>query len=183
MEERPSFSEIVVQWRAEKGPIPANDPGQLEAYADLFATLELHGYGKMDTRFSSNFNHIIHHAHNPNSKNAKNWAKQCVRTLNMAIALRWPHATAKAAERPLALVSAPSTETTEPTEVDYSQESAVPDYTKESEVDYSAETDDAEAPAPAVHQRTFTQEEWDAIPPLTPTYDPEMRKLLGYDDA
>lgn len=169
MEEKPSFEELVVQWKADRGRIPPGDDARILAYLDLFATIEMYGYNKFDVKRSSNFNSIVHHSHNPSARNGTKWGKNCERTLHLAIARYWPIPTAQA---DLTKIAQPI-----PTKIPH---------TDTKEIEYIGPTSEEmvnEAPqSEPVPRREFTEEEWAKIPTPEPMYDPELRKLLGFND-
>lgn len=172
MDEKPTFEELVIQWKTDRGRIPFEDETRILAYLDLFATLEMYGYAKYDVKRQLNFNQIVHHSHNPNAKRGSAWGLNCVRTLHMAIARYWPIATTTADP---SRVKPPIT---------YPEPSPAPE--RSTEVGYHPDPNDGQpteetALVPSNTRREYTQEEWDAFPTPEPVYDLELRKLLGFD--
>lgn len=179
---KPSFKEVVTTWKAELPgrtvPIPnKGDPDtRIDAYMDLFEMAFANGYTKEDIFSPLNKGIIINASHNPHHKDVKkgnNWRDLATEDLETAKALHpaWSGEVKRVKfDKSKINFEAPEAKPYTPP--------PTPEPLPDPVIDTN---NDNEVRLPTI-SRPFTKEEWDNIPDITPEYDPEMRKLLGFDD-
>lgn len=159
--DKPTFRQIVLHWKDQRGQIPTNPENRIEAFLDLFEALVFHGFTKQDINMIPNKGFIVHQSHNPHhskSEKRKIWQEMVEDDLEKALLRKWEiemptHDSTKSAFKKVEYAPAEPKEVApeEPVEV-----------------------------APV--GKAFSDEEWSKMKKPEPVYDSELRLLLGFTD-
>jgi hypothetical protein len=186
---RVTFKEIVVAWKnmqpGRSVPIPnKSEPDvRVDAYLNLFETLLGAGYEPEEIKYPQNRSHIIHYSHNPNHrdhKKGKIWKDLAEDDYDSALAkhhLLSPVVEMKTYDKSKANYSAPAAREYQKNIEELKQ--SIAEHAPPAAVEPEETQEEDSAPIP---QDKLITKEWTKVPSVKPVYDPEMRKLLGYDD-
>lgn len=181
--ERVPFREVVLAWRDQEfgGRVPLDREERVLGFLNLFETLLAAGYEAFEIFMPSNKGHIVGLCHNANHRDkekGKTWERLVEEDLMVAKGRHpaWPRVETKKFDAEKSNYK-PGTQPVHVPRPAYEQQA-----TAETSDTQDVSNEELAPTTKKVTHREFTKEEWDKVPPIKVEYDPEMRKILGYDD-